>query len=463
MAAFAQLGVWFSRKILTLLLLFGHAFSCYLSRRMEFHADQFEIHLAGSEAFESVTQRLNTLCFLHEIGLQQMRVSWNLNKRLPDNLPQFVLNMESSQTGAQVRKVMKGQLGFVKTGLFHTHPSDADRIRAARLADSPGIVTVDAPATELFENFSVPARIVTTLFYQAIDLPLGLAKVYEVEAPQLKSEQTETQTQDSPGAAVDRYFSGVVTPLRPIFPRLATVDESRITETINEIEALPAQINAVSDQVAAACASFDYADKMMLAAAQDDSGTAEGIDAATWRAQREQARHSLQSVLDAYENRISSALALSQTGAFARIAPNAAELRQSVATGIDNLLKLRTILNFADALRVSTAGLLRGSGNETPAVARLREEVADFEAAMREVPCPGELGKGGSLYQYFMALPAAQEPFLTPRAEALAALPMAAYSRVLGDLVLLAEQIVEQIQIRKVMRVQPAQPAATSI
>jgi hypothetical protein len=60
-----------------------------------------------------------------------------------------------------------------------------------------------------------------------------------------------------------------------------------------------------------------------------------------------------------------------------------------------------------------------------------------------------------------MALPVAQEPFLTPRAKALAALSMAAYARVLGNLVLLAEQIVNRMQTRKVIRVQTAEPASS--
>lgn len=444
LASCALLGVAISRIILSLLLLFGHGFSCFLSRRMEFHADQFEMRLAGSAAFESITNRLNTLNFLYEVGMRQMRVAWNLSNKLPDNLPQFILNMEGTQAGAHVRKALKGQLGFVKTGLFHTHPSDADRIRAARIANEPGVVTLDAPATDLFENFPVPARIVTTLFYEGIGLPLPMAKMYEVEGAKAAGEPARTGADDTYTAAIDRYFSGIVTPLRPIFPSITKIDDSRIAELVNAILAVPAQINAVSDQVAQACSSFDHADKMMLAAAQDNSGAADGFDIATWRLHREQARRSLHSVLEIYANRLTSALSLLETNAFTQLS-NAAEPRRRANEGVRLLLKLQPVLKQADALRVTTTALLRQNANEAAGLARLQEEIADIEAAMREVPCPDDLAKGSSLYQYYRALPAAREPFLATRAEALFNLPMSLYARVLGDLVTIAEETTEKL------------------
>jgi hypothetical protein len=185
---------------------------------------------------------------------------------------------------------------------------------------------------------------------------------------------------------------------------------------------------------------------MMLAAAQSDTGTAEAMDVATWRLHREQARRSLHSVFDSYTHRLSSALALA----------TAPESRQKIAIGIQTLQKLQPVLKLADTLRVSTAALARQGADELARDARVREEVADIEAAMRDVPCPGELGKGVSLFQYFQALPIAQEPFLVPRAEGLAAVSMAAYTRALGDLVAIAEQTVDQLSAPNVMRVQSA-------
>jgi hypothetical protein len=184
---------------------------------------------------------------------------------------------------------------------------------------------------------------------------------------------------------------------------------------------------------------------MMLAAAQEDNGFAECIDVAGWRAQREESNRALHSVVEALENRLEMALGLAATQRFAEISSNALELRQRIAAGLKNLERLQPVMRAADSLRVTTAMLLRRGAGQAAVVARLREEMADLEAAMREVPCPAEFAKGASLYQYYKALPAAQEPVLPPRAEALGRLPMAAYTRVLGELVLLAEGIVETL------------------
>jgi hypothetical protein len=184
---------------------------------------------------------------------------------------------------------------------------------------------------------------------------------------------------------------------------------------------------------------------MMLAAAQEDNGFAECIDVAGWRAQREESSRALHAILEALENRLEMALGLAGTERFAEVSSKAAEVRQRIAAGLKNLERLLPVMRAADSLRVTTAMLLRRGAGQAATVARLREEMADLEAAMREVPCPAEFAKGASLYEYYKALPAAQEPVLPPRAEALARLPMAAYTRVLGDLVLLAEENVETL------------------
>lgn len=251
--------------------------------------------------------------------------------------------------------------------------------------------------------------------------------------------------EDTPANAIQRYFLGIVTPLRPILPRPAKIVDAQIAETIESIQALPAQINAVGEQVAEACANFDQADRRMLAAAQEDNGFAECIDVAGWRAQREESSRALHSILEALENRLEIALGLAATERFAEISPKAAEMRQRIATGLKNLERLQPVTRGADSLRVTTAMLLRRGAGQAATVARLREEMADMEAAMREVPCPAEFAKGASLYEYYRSMPAAQEPVLPPRAEALARLPMAAYTRVLGELVVLAEEIVETL------------------
>jgi hypothetical protein len=56
--ACAGLAVWLSRRVLALLMLVGHAASCFLSRQMEFHADACAMAVAGSAGIESMLLRL---------------------------------------------------------------------------------------------------------------------------------------------------------------------------------------------------------------------------------------------------------------------------------------------------------------------------------------------------------------------------------------------------------------------
>ena len=73
---------------------------------------------------------------------------------------------------------LEDTMGLEKSGLFDTHPSNGDRIRAARLAGEPGVFRCDLPATMLFANFEVPAKQVTVLHYaDDLEIPLGLARL----------------------------------------------------------------------------------------------------------------------------------------------------------------------------------------------------------------------------------------------------------------------------------------------
>jgi len=179
----ARLGVWFSRLILKLLLYLGHGIGCFMLRQMEYDADSYEIKLAGSETFESAAKRLCVLGRALDKSYKEMRVGWNLNKRLPDNFPAFLMAHEGAMKPL-ARTQIEDRAGLAKTGLFDSHPSDGDRIRKARQAGEPGVVELDGPATALFSNFEVLAKQVTQLHYEDdLGIPLGLAKLSPVEPP----------------------------------------------------------------------------------------------------------------------------------------------------------------------------------------------------------------------------------------------------------------------------------------
>ena len=166
----ARLAVGFSRLLLLLLMLLGHGVSCFLLRQMEYDADSYEIKLAGSATFESTVRRMALLMEALGNCYKGIQTTWNMNKKLPDNFPGYLLQQESRIPPARNEKI-QDTLGLARTGLFDTHPSDGDRIRKARQAGEPGVFQLDLPASVLFSHFDVVSKQVTHLHY-AEDLGL---------------------------------------------------------------------------------------------------------------------------------------------------------------------------------------------------------------------------------------------------------------------------------------------------
>ena len=161
---FARLGVWFSRLLLKLPMFLGLTASCFLVRQREYHADACAMQVAGSAALEAMLRRLAALSDVTGRAYKEMRATWNLSRRLPEDFPRFLVAQEARVSPA-VRQRLQDSLGLNKTSLFDMHPSDGDRIRAARLAAQPGIFHLGQPATLLFSRFDVVAKQVTHLHY----------------------------------------------------------------------------------------------------------------------------------------------------------------------------------------------------------------------------------------------------------------------------------------------------------
>lgn len=159
-----QVAVWGSRRILQVLMLIGHAVSCFLSRQMEYSADRYQIQLAGSAAFESTLIHLHVLGAAATAAYKNMRTAWNTTHQLPDDFSACLLEHERNLP-AQIKNKIEDTIGFGKTGLFDTHPSVADRVRRARQAGEPGVFQTEIPARKLFAAFEVVSKQVTQLHY----------------------------------------------------------------------------------------------------------------------------------------------------------------------------------------------------------------------------------------------------------------------------------------------------------
>jgi Zn-dependent protease with chaperone function len=232
----ARLFIWITRKILWVLMFFGHAISSFMLRQMEYDADRYETHLVGSEVFESTTQRMLELSLAHEWAFQDLGKAWE-EGRLVDNLPALILANERQIPEDLRQKVLKASLLDARTGLFHTHPCDLDRISSARklkaqplfkldishgkiqshieqakTRDGAKIFSSSPPASILFKEFSARARRVSLDYYRGVFGKEVMSKnLVSVEA-MVKSHVDEWEY----SRALNRFSQGQFTVLRPI-------------------------------------------------------------------------------------------------------------------------------------------------------------------------------------------------------------------------------------------------------
>jgi hypothetical protein len=400
---FARLGVWCSRQILKGLMLLGHGISCFMLRQMEFDADACEIKVAGSEAFESVARKFELMGAVLEKTYKEMRVSWNLNRRLPDNLPVFLAN-KSADLPASVRQRIEDTLGLQPTRLFDTHPSPADRIRRARRANEPGVFRLTEPAVDLFENFAVPARIVTLLHYQEdLRLPVLPASLVPVAnrvgpavvpaAPTVAPSPVEESE-----VAIQRYFFGLAEVMHPI--TLSPDDIAaplNLNVAIQNLKSLPARLETVRTQVELARQRFGHSETRRVQAAQAKALLEAGLsiqpelfglpeptpfaaERALAEAQDEQARvrEKLEPVTAELKTRLIQALALLRTPYVGLRLPNAGPLAREAAELVPVLSRLGDVMATLMELRRESAALSvllrhREPGNAQP---RLDAEIA---------------------------------------------------------------------------------------
>ncbi|MEJ2364494.1 MAG: hypothetical protein P8017_07400, partial [Deltaproteobacteria bacterium] len=224
------------RKILWVLMLFGHVISSFMLRQMEYDADRYETHLVGSEVFESTTRRIVELSLAHEWAFQDLGKAWE-EGRLVDDLPALILANERQIPEDVREKVLKISLQDHRTGLFHTHPCDLDRISSARKLKAQPLFKLDIshgkiqthieqaktrnrakifasspPASILFRDFSARTSRVSLDYYRGV-----FGK--EVMSRNLVSVEAMIKSHDQEGEysrALDRFSQGQFTVLRPI-------------------------------------------------------------------------------------------------------------------------------------------------------------------------------------------------------------------------------------------------------
>lgn len=236
----AWIAIWISRKILHGLMLIGHAIACLQLRQMEFDADYYESHVAGSEAFVETARELRRLGFTMQAAFGELGTLWQ-ERRLVDDFPGLV-GRRRAQLAPEAAAKIDGEHFSSKTQWFDTHPSDLDRNVHALALKLPGIYQNKAPATTLFENFPLLSRGATEHFYRdVLELDFDSTALVPVTAAAQQGDR------NAAGEAARKKLAGEVLNLaRPLTwttadftppAALATCDERAVAAQLASIRA----------------------------------------------------------------------------------------------------------------------------------------------------------------------------------------------------------------------------------
>ena len=211
----ARAMVWLARRILLGLSYAGTAISCLMSREMEFNADKCQVRVVGARSLATTLRRLRELTLAHQISFRDIAEFYS-EGRLPDDLITLATANAELITHKMKSKLHR-MMSEEQTGMFDTHPSDQDRIRAAVADGSLGIfqngtLRDDLPASVLFTRFQELSKSVTEQYYRdALNHRLSVRMLHPVE------KLLERQNEEIDAAkALRRYFQTGIPQLRPL-------------------------------------------------------------------------------------------------------------------------------------------------------------------------------------------------------------------------------------------------------
>ncbi|MCP4571414.1 MAG: M48 family metalloprotease [bacterium] len=236
----AKVCVWLSRRILWVLMQFGHLVSCFLLRQMEYDADRYETRVSGSDDFHGTMDRLHELMVGEDVGQNNLGRLWS-EKKLPENLPGYFV----AQLGMVERDALQDYLqGVAQQGTrwLDTHPANRDRVASAERENAPGLLQTGSPATALFTDFDAVSARASAAFYAAA-LDQVIDERYLVPTTELLEDQERDVSRD---AGIGRFFQGASGDEGPYFPEFVTGPAD------TELEGLRAKIVATRSQLVAA-------------------------------------------------------------------------------------------------------------------------------------------------------------------------------------------------------------------
>jgi Zn-dependent protease with chaperone function len=405
----AKGAIWLSRQLLRGLMLAGHAISCFMLRQMEFDADSYEVKITGSETFGQTSRRMREMNVGVHYGYGDLRATLRHGK-LPSHLPAFVVQRTSCVPSDVLDEVTN--TADERTGMFDTHPCDADRIRAARAVAAAGVMAGgDGPAMALFGNFDALSSAATRHHYEH-NLGIGLENVALVDTDEA---MRDSSARDQHRQAFQEFFGTSVSPRRPIVIPQPVLElrnramlrgvwaeaRGRIAKRIPGVEVQYREFETVEDKRDAVFTAHELFSAGFSKLNAEEFGLPDGTPDGVRKAEQqyESQQRALIQPLDAFEasvrNRLAAALALAEddstrddirslvmaANALARAIPLGHELRRLESTW-------RTLVHNASGKE----------GNDQPGTraelisATISTHCSRLEAELTGVPCPPALG-----------------------------------------------------------------------
>lgn len=408
----ARLLVWLSRRILWVLMMIGDLLSCALMRQMEYNADRYEIRLAGTDAFERTSLKINLLGVSANAAHHTLAAGWQ-DRKLPDNLPELAL-ITLEDMPAEVRRSIEAGQTEGKTGLLHTHPCDAARIARARREQAPGVFHSSAPASSLFRDFDLLARETTFDYYRQLMGP-NIGRDWLVATDRFRQRREQSAANCS---AAQRYYKNGLITVRPLkinrqSKLFAAAPEQCIAQLKRAraaVEKAAAVIEKVTDRYFETVRKETRArlGEIVIAAELQVDPEKYGLRELSpgevhrvldeTRHEREEVMPQLVKVEAALTMRLEAALALLADPSVARRVPEADTLRATLGARLDALDCLGACGPSLSAMRseqIAAAAFVEMALN-TPALRResskvldsLRDRLAELHDAMSSVQYP---------------------------------------------------------------------------
>ena len=159
----SMLFIGLTKLVLMALMSIGYLVSNFLSRRMEYDADCYEVQVAGSRAFESAMYSLLMLNKAFGDAFLMSRAVYRKGM-LCEDMPALV-KFRAKLYARKKKEDFINETLVDDTRLLDTHPSARDRIAHARRLNQKGICQIREPVSDLFRDFKALSANLSRSFY----------------------------------------------------------------------------------------------------------------------------------------------------------------------------------------------------------------------------------------------------------------------------------------------------------